>query len=241
MNHDKLSAVRCISKHELTKSTLFYLLCRQSKDSKQFNHYFDRYFSHGRGDLSEDFETTKVVFETFKKINKCLITGANSLSGLQDMGVKIADTDKQAKGYLLQVGDQHQQILPSLEEISAGWMMTFRKGYADLVGLTKPTPSPKTPLVESPKRMLTTGSSHFMSRIIQSPCRNSLKPRACSLRISSTASEESQCRNLVASGSVAISFPVFWLYSLRAALKRSWNRKNDMFGLELEEDIESLD
>jgi hypothetical protein len=49
--------------------------------------------------------------------------------------------------------------------------------------------------------------------------------------------------SLVVSGSVAISFPVFWLYSFRAALKRSWNRENDPFGLglELEEDIEPLE
>ena len=37
-----------------------------------------------------------------------------------------------------------------------------------------------------------------------------------------------------------MSFPVFWVYSLRAALKRSWNRGYDTFGLELEEDIVEL-
>jgi hypothetical protein len=58
------------------------LLRRQSKDFKQFDHYFDQYFSHGRRDLGEDFKTAKVMFETLKKLNKCIITGANSFSGL---------------------------------------------------------------------------------------------------------------------------------------------------------------
>jgi hypothetical protein len=71
-----------ICRHKLTESTLIYLLRRQSKDSKQFNHYFDQYFSHSRGDLGEDFETTKVMLETFKKLDERVITGANSLSGL---------------------------------------------------------------------------------------------------------------------------------------------------------------
>jgi hypothetical protein len=79
-------------KHKLTESALFYLLCRQSEDIKQFNHYFDQYFSHGRGDLGEDFETAKVMFKTFKKVDKCIITCANSLSGLQDLSVKTSNT-----------------------------------------------------------------------------------------------------------------------------------------------------
>jgi hypothetical protein len=58
------------------------LLRRQSKDFKQFNHYFDQYFSHGGGDFGEDFKAAKVMFETFEKLDKCIITGANSLSGL---------------------------------------------------------------------------------------------------------------------------------------------------------------
>ena len=78
-----LSYVRCISKHELTKSALLNLLHRQCKDVKKFNHYLDQYFSHGRGDFGQDFETTKVMFEAVKKLNKCIITGANSLSGLK--------------------------------------------------------------------------------------------------------------------------------------------------------------
>ena len=68
--------------HKLTESALFYLLCRQSKDFEQLNHYFDQYFSHSTGDLGEDFEATKVMFETFKKLDECVITGANALSGL---------------------------------------------------------------------------------------------------------------------------------------------------------------
>jgi hypothetical protein len=55
----------CISKHKLTESALFYLLRCQSEDIKQFNHYFDQYFSHSGGDLGEDIETAKVMFETF--------------------------------------------------------------------------------------------------------------------------------------------------------------------------------
>ena len=113
--------------HKLTESALFYLLRRQSKHFKQLNHYFDQYFSHGTGDLGEDFEATKVMFETFKKLDECVITGANSLSGLQDLGVKAADTGKQAKGYILRAGDQHRQILPSLVEISVWSMINFRK------------------------------------------------------------------------------------------------------------------
>jgi hypothetical protein len=70
------------NKHELSESALLYLLRRQGKDFKQLNHYFDQYFSHRRGDLGEDFETAKVMFETFKKLDECIITSANSLSGL---------------------------------------------------------------------------------------------------------------------------------------------------------------
>jgi hypothetical protein len=55
------------------------------------------------------------------------------------------------------------------------------------------------------------------------------------------ASEELQGRSLAVSGSVAMSFPVFWLYFLRAASKRSWNCENDIFELGLEEDIELLE
>jgi hypothetical protein len=77
-----LNEVRCISKDELTESALFYLLRRQGKDFKQLNHYFDQYFSYSRGDLGEDFEAAKVMFKTFKKLDECVITGANALSSL---------------------------------------------------------------------------------------------------------------------------------------------------------------
>ena len=117
--------MRYISKDKLTESALFYLLRRQSKDFKQLNHYFDQYFSHSGGDTGEDFETAKVMFETFKKLNQCIITGANSLSGLSILGVKTTNAGKQAKGYILRVGDQRLQILPSLVGISAEWMMNF--------------------------------------------------------------------------------------------------------------------
>jgi hypothetical protein len=66
----------------LTEPALFYLLRRQCKDTKQFNHYFDQDFTHGGGDLGENLETAKVMFETFEKLDKCVITVANSLSGL---------------------------------------------------------------------------------------------------------------------------------------------------------------
>jgi hypothetical protein len=39
-------------------------------------------------------------------------------------------------------------------------------------------------------------------------------------------------------GSVSISFPVFSRYSRKAASKRLWKFKNDVFGWEVEEDIE---
>ena len=68
-------------KHVLTESTLFNLLRYQSKDVKQFNHYFDQYFPHSRGDIGENFETAKVMIETFEELNKCVITSANSFSG----------------------------------------------------------------------------------------------------------------------------------------------------------------
>ena len=74
--------MRGTRKDELTESALFYLLRRQSKDVKQLNHYFDQYFSHSIGDLGEDIEAAKVMFETFKKLDECVITGANALSGL---------------------------------------------------------------------------------------------------------------------------------------------------------------
>ena len=71
-----------ISKQKLTESVLFYLLRRQGKNLEQFNHYFDQYFSHGRVELGEDFETAKVMFETFEKIRQCIITSADSRSSL---------------------------------------------------------------------------------------------------------------------------------------------------------------
>jgi hypothetical protein len=77
-----LSKVRRISKHELTKSALTYLLCCQSKDFKKFNHYFDQYFAQCGGHNGENFETTKVMFETFEKLDKSVITGGNSFGGL---------------------------------------------------------------------------------------------------------------------------------------------------------------
>ena len=80
--------------NKLTESALFYLLCRQSKDFEQLNHYFDQYFSYSIGDLGEDFEAAKVMFETSKKVDECVITGANTLSGLKDSSVKIAAAGK---------------------------------------------------------------------------------------------------------------------------------------------------
>jgi hypothetical protein len=77
-----LSEVGCISKDKLTKSALFYLLRRQSKDFKQYNHYFNQYFPHSEGNLSEDFKTAKEMFKTLKKFDKCIVTVANSLGGL---------------------------------------------------------------------------------------------------------------------------------------------------------------
>jgi hypothetical protein len=38
-----------------------------------------------------------------------------------------------------------------------------------------------------------------------------------------------------------MSFPVFWRYSLIAASKTTWKCENDRFGLELEEDIETVE
>src|SRR5229473_4333109 len=87
-----LSKVRSISKQKLTESPLIYLLRCQSKDFEQFNNYFDRYFSHSGGDLGEDFKTTEVVFKTFEKLNKRIITSANSLGGLKYLRIKITDT-----------------------------------------------------------------------------------------------------------------------------------------------------
>jgi hypothetical protein len=58
------------------------LLGRQSKDSKQFNHYFDRKLSDGGGNLSGDFEIAKDMINVFKKFDERIMTGANSLSRL---------------------------------------------------------------------------------------------------------------------------------------------------------------
>jgi hypothetical protein len=77
-----LSKVRHISKHELTESALTYLLCCQSKHFKKFNHYFDQYFAQCGGYNGENFETTKVMFEIFEKLDKNVITGGNSFGGL---------------------------------------------------------------------------------------------------------------------------------------------------------------
>jgi hypothetical protein len=49
-----------------------------------------------------------------------------------------------------------------------------------------------------------------------------------------TALEESQRWSLTLCGSVTMFFPASWLYSLRAVLKRSWNCKDDSFGMGLE-------
>jgi len=40
---------------------------------------------------------------------------------------------------------------------------------------------------------------------------------------------------LAVSGSVTISFPVFWEYSFKAASKTAWNREEDGPGWELED------
>jgi hypothetical protein len=58
------------------------LLRRQSKDFQQFNHYVHQYFSHGGGDFGKSFKAANVMFETFEELDKCIITGANSLGGL---------------------------------------------------------------------------------------------------------------------------------------------------------------
>jgi hypothetical protein len=151
-------------KHELTESALFYLLRRQSKDFKQLNHYFDQYFSHSRGDIGEDFETTKVMFETLKKLDKCVVTGANSLSGLHELGVKTADTGKQEREY---IHTASRRPTPANIAFAAGILCRvddeLSQRYVNLVSLTKPMPSPKTPLVESPRRMSTVGFSRLMS------------------------------------------------------------------------------
>ena len=77
-----LSKVRRISKHELTEMALSYLLRCQSKDSKKLNHYFDQYFDQCGGHNSENFETTKVMSETFEKLDKSFMTGGNSFGSL---------------------------------------------------------------------------------------------------------------------------------------------------------------
>ena len=87
-----LSKVRSISKQKLTESALLYLLHCEGKDFEQFNNYFHRYFSHCGGDLGEDFDTTKVVFKTFEKLDKRVITGANSLGRLKYLRIKTTDT-----------------------------------------------------------------------------------------------------------------------------------------------------
>ena len=74
--------VRRISKHELTESALTYLPCCQSKDFKKFNHYFNQYFAQCGRHNGENFETTEIMFETFKKLDKSVITCSNSFSGL---------------------------------------------------------------------------------------------------------------------------------------------------------------
>jgi hypothetical protein len=74
--------MRWIGKRGLTKSPLLYLLYRQGKHPKQFGHYFDQYFSQIRGDLSENSQTAKITFETFKKLDKRIIILPNFLSDL---------------------------------------------------------------------------------------------------------------------------------------------------------------
>src|SRR5258708_17763881 len=87
-----LSKVRSISKQKLTESALLYLLHCEGKDFEEFNNYFHRYFSHCGGDLREDFDTTNVVFRPFEKLDKLIITGANSLAHLKYSRIKTTDT-----------------------------------------------------------------------------------------------------------------------------------------------------
>ena len=77
-----LSKARRIRKHELTESALVHLLCCQSKDFKEFNHCFDQYFAQCGRHNGENFETTKVMFEIFEKLDKGVITGGNSFGSL---------------------------------------------------------------------------------------------------------------------------------------------------------------
>ncbi len=75
--------MKCISKRGLTKSSQFYLLRRQGKHPKQFNHCLDQYFSQLAGDPGEDLKTVKVTFEMFKELGKRIVIVADSLSGLK--------------------------------------------------------------------------------------------------------------------------------------------------------------
>lgn len=112
-----LSQVLLFSGYKLTKSPLFYLLRCKSKDCKQLDHYLDQYPAHSVRDVSENFETAKVVFETLEEVDECVITGANSLSGLERLRCQNCGKRKR---YRLRVGVQLRQISLALEGDSAG-------------------------------------------------------------------------------------------------------------------------
>ena len=70
-------------------------------------HYFGQQFSRSRRDPGKDFEIVKEMVETFKNFDNCVVTGANSISGLYYLVFKTA-TQAEEKNDIQQLGDQHR-------------------------------------------------------------------------------------------------------------------------------------
>jgi hypothetical protein len=68
------------------------LLRCQGEDPKQFHHNLDQYLTHSGGNLSEDFETVKVVLKTLEEVVKRVVALADILDSLKNnLGVRAAD------------------------------------------------------------------------------------------------------------------------------------------------------
>jgi len=87
-----LSKVRSAGKDTPTESALPNLLRCQGKDPEQLHHYFDQYLTHSGGNLSENFETMKIMFETIEEFDQCVVACADTFCRLKDLNVTTGNT-----------------------------------------------------------------------------------------------------------------------------------------------------
>ena len=69
---------------QLTRSSLFNLLCCDRKKSQHLHHYFHDYIHHFRRrcHLNVDLETLEEIFHALKDIDEIVVTRPNVLSRL---------------------------------------------------------------------------------------------------------------------------------------------------------------